>query len=111
MFIENSRFQPGELINLKLVNGDEIVGRLVDIKNGRHELNRPCIVITTNEGLGVLQAMFGLDPDAENLTYKEEHIVTMCHTHPKMAEHYNAVLAKDEDAMKSVHEDTTVVSE
>ena len=111
MLIENSRFHPTELINLKLVNGDEIVGRLVNIENGRYELNRPCIVITTNEGLGVLQAMFGLDPDAENLEYKEEHIVTMCHTHPKMADHYNAVLAKDAEIMKSTQEEQTVTSE
>lgn len=106
MFIENSRFQPAELINLKLVNGDEIVGRLVNIENGRYTMNRPCIVITTSEGLGVLQAMFGLDPDAENLVYKEEHIVTMCHTHPKMAEHYTAVLDKDEKEMQSRNQST-----
>lgn len=110
MLIEKSKFLSTELINLKLVNGDEIVGRLVDFSDGVYEINKPCIVITTNEGLGVLQAMFGLDPDAENLFYRDQHIVSMCHTHPKMAEHYESVLAKDEAVQKNTDQGSSISS-
>jgi hypothetical protein len=88
MLIERSKIQVGEIINLKLVSGDEIVGELVDHSNNLYELRKPCIVVTSSDGIGLIQAMFGLDPDVENLSYKENHIITACHTHERMRDHY-----------------------
>lgn len=98
MLIEHTKYRPGDIVNFKLVSGDEIVGKLVQIGNASYELNRPCVVVTSPDGLGILQAMFGLDPDAENLTYRDQHIISMCRTHPKMEEHYVSVLHRDDEA-------------
>jgi len=98
MLIERSRFTVDDIISLKLINGDEIVGRLVKEENGVYEINKPCIVLTTPEGIGVLQAMFGLDPDRDNLNYREQHIITSCLTHDKLRDHYVRVLIDGEDS-------------
>lgn len=91
MLIEKSRFQLGDVVNLKLVSGDEIVGELTNTESGNYELRRPCLVVTTNEGIALIQSMFGLDPDKENLVYRDQHIITVCHTHDKMREHYETI--------------------
>lgn len=96
MLIERSRFAVDDIISFKLINGDEVVGKLVHEENGVYEINRPCIVLTTPEGIGVLQAMFGLDPDRDNLSYRDQHIITMCPTHDKLREHYIKVLIDGE---------------
>jgi hypothetical protein len=96
MLIERSKYSVNDVISFKLVNGDEIVGRLVKQDGESYEINKPCVVLTTPEGIGVLQAMFGLDPDRDNLHYRDQHIVSMCPTHDKLKEHYIGVLEQGE---------------
>jgi translation initiation factor IF-1 len=91
MLIKKNNLSTGDVINIKLISGDEIIGELVDQDDSHYELKKPCIVVTSTEGIGLLQAMFGLDPDKENLVYKNNHVITMCHAHEKMREHYITV--------------------
>lgn len=88
MLVSKSKYQNGDIINLKLLSGDEVVGELVSQDNMSYEIKNPCIVVTSPDGIGLIQAMFGLDPDYENLSYHDQHIVTMCKTHQKMRDHY-----------------------
>ncbi len=97
MLIERSKLKADDIISLKLINGDEVVGKLVSHVNDVYELNKPCIVLTTPEGIGVLQAMFGLDPDRDNLHYRDQHVVAMCPTHERLKEHYVKVLEDGEN--------------
>lgn len=92
MLVEKLKYAPGDIINLKLISGDEVVGELVNTEGGHYELRRPCIVVTSPEGIGLLQAMFGLDADLENLLYRDQHVITVCRTHEKMREHYVTVV-------------------
>jgi len=91
MLVENSKYQPGDIINLKLLSGDEVCGQVVVADSDHVELKKPCIVVTSPDGIGLLQAMFGLDPDSENLSYRDQHIITRCRTHERMREHYLSV--------------------
>lgn len=94
MLIEKvkNKYSAGDILSFKTVTGDEIVGQIVEIVNGDYEINKPCIVVTSPEGIGLIQAMFGLDPDLENLVLRDQHIVTMCRTHEKMRDHYISVV-------------------
>jgi hypothetical protein len=94
MLIENSKntYQVDEIVSFKTVSGDEVLGRLVSSVDGAYELNKPCLVVTSPEGIGLIQAMFGLDPDLENLTIRDQHVITMCRTHEKMRDHYVKVV-------------------
>lgn len=94
MLIEKtkSKYNVGDLVSFKTVTGDEICGVLISTDNQSYELNKPCIVITSPDGIGLIQAMFGLDPDKENLVLRDQHVVTMCMTHDRMREHYFTVV-------------------
>lgn len=83
-----SKYTVGDVLSFKTVAGDEVVGLVETFGDGFYELNKPCIVVTSPEGIGLIQAMFGLDPDLENLTLRDQHVITMCRTHEKMREHY-----------------------
>ena len=98
MLIEKAKqkYENDEIISFKTVVGDEVVGRLVSVEDGNYELNKPCIVVTSPEGIGLIQAMFGLDPDLENLVLRDQHIITMCRTHEKMRDHYISVVTAQE---------------
>jgi len=91
MLIEKSKYKPGDVINLKLFSGDEVVGELITVSEHHYELKKPCIVVTSPDGIGLIQAMFGLDPDLENLVYQRQHCITECRTHEKMRDHYVTV--------------------
>jgi hypothetical protein len=102
MLVEKNKYELGEVLSFKTVTGDEIVGTLVSIENGlngkglngndkRYTLHKPCIVITSAEGIGLIQAMFGLDPDLENLTLRDQHVIFICRTHTQMKIHYISV--------------------
>ncbi len=96
MLVQQSRYNIGDIINLKLVSGDEVCGQLIGTDGREYELRCPCIVVTTPEGVGLLRAMFGHDPDFENIRYRDQHIISMCKTHQKMAEHWQAVTREEE---------------
>lgn len=88
MLVSKSKFNIGEVVSLKLLSGDEVVGELVSREHDIYEIKKPCIVVTSPDGIGLIQAMFGLDPDSETLTYRDQHVITTCRTHEKMRDHY-----------------------
>jgi hypothetical protein len=94
MLIENSKnaYQVDEIVSFKTVSGDEVLGRLVSSANGAYEINKPCLVVTSPEGIGLIQAMFGLDPELENISIRDQHVISMCRTHEKMRDHYIKVV-------------------
>lgn len=92
MLVKKFKYEVDEIVSFKMVSGDEVLGKLVSAENGEYELNKPCLVVTTPEGIGLIQAMFGLDPDLENLTIRDQHVMSTCRTHEKMRDHYIAVV-------------------
>jgi hypothetical protein len=88
MLLTKSKYINGDIINLKLISGDEVVGELVAQDQQVYEIKKPCIVVTSPDGIGLIQAMFGLDPDSETLSYRDQHVITTCKTHEKMRDHY-----------------------
>ena len=88
----SSGYEIGEVVSFKTVSGDEICGQLASVTNDSYEVSKPCIVVTSPEGIGLIQAMFGLDPENENINIRDQHVITMCHTHPGMRDHYMTVV-------------------
>lgn len=95
MLIEKQKYVVGEIVSFKTVTGDEVLGTLVEFTDKEYTINKPCIVVTSPDGIGLLQAMFGLDPDKENLVLRDLHVVFKCHTHDKMKEHYLTVTSAE----------------
>jgi len=89
MLVNSSQlFNVGDIVGFKMISGDEIVGKIVSATDTSYELNKPWIVVTSADGVGLMPAMFSLDPDTTNLTIKEMHVIAKCKAHEKMHDHY-----------------------
>jgi hypothetical protein len=47
----------GDILCFKLVTGEEIVGKLVEKTDEGYVLSRPCTVIPSQQGLGLMQTL------------------------------------------------------
>ena len=70
----NKGYQAGDIVCFKLVTGDEVVAKIVTSGTGGFEINRPCTVIPSQQGLGLMQSLISADINT-NVTLKLEHIL------------------------------------
>jgi len=67
-------YQAGDVVVFKTVTGDEIVAKIVETLGDGFLVNRPCTVIPSPQGLGLMQSMISADINT-NVTLKSEHII------------------------------------
>jgi hypothetical protein len=67
-------YQAGDVVVFKTVTGDEIVAKIVETLSDGFLVNRPCTVIPSPQGLGLMQSMISADINT-NVTLKSEHII------------------------------------
>jgi hypothetical protein len=65
----------GDTVSIKLISGEEIIGRLDDDTTEYIKLNRPKSVSIGAQGLGMMPFMFLGGSD--NVTIKHNHIIVM----------------------------------
>ena len=57
MLIQKSTYDEGDIISLKIVNGDEIVAKVISDTDNEFKLDRPCTVIPSQQGIGLIQSL------------------------------------------------------
>jgi hypothetical protein len=68
----NKGFTQGDVVSLKLTNGDELIARFEEEANGVVKINRPLALTMSGQGLGMIPWMF-LGSD-DTVTLKKDHI-------------------------------------
>ena len=74
MLINKTNYAVGEIVAFKLVNGDEIVAKIVDQTGFGWTIHKPCTVMPSNQGLGLIQSLFSADIN-KNVELKAEHVM------------------------------------
>lgn len=87
MLINKSSYSPGDIIGLKLVNGDEVIAKLSERTDTHWALERPCVVVGGAKGIGLIQAMFSLDSE-KSISVRDEHVMMTCECVAQMRDHY-----------------------
>lgn len=87
MLLNKSKHSVGDVIGLKLVNGDEIIAKLVEVNDEHYLLDRPCSIVGGPKGIGLIQAMFSLDPD-KSISIHEKHVMMTCEAVAQIRDHY-----------------------
>jgi hypothetical protein len=67
-------YQSGDIVCFKIVNGDELVAKLVEETADGFVVNRPCIIIPSQQGIGLMQSLISADINT-NVTLKNQHVV------------------------------------
>lgn len=67
-------YSVNDVVCFKLVTGDEIVAKIVEETSDGFVVNRPCTVIPSQQGLGLMQSLISADINT-NIMLNKTHIV------------------------------------
>lgn len=83
----NKGYEAGEIACFKLVNGDEIVAKVVESHIMGWTVSRPCTVIPSPQGLGLVQSLFSADIN-KDIEIKKEHVMLHAPVIKQLEDHY-----------------------
>ena len=73
MLLQKS-YATGDIVCFKILNGDEIVAKLVEDTTDKFVISRPCTVIPSQQGLGLMQSLISGDINT-NITLLKSHVM------------------------------------
>lgn len=86
--IKSTVYNPGDIISLRLISGEEVIGRFVRLEIDSYVITKPMEIGVTPQGqVGMSQIMISVSPDEEFPIYKTA-ITTHCKTGKEMANGY-----------------------
>jgi hypothetical protein len=56
--LQSNAYAKDAIVSFKLVNGDEIVAKIVEESHDGFTLSKPCTVMPSQQGLGLMQSLF-----------------------------------------------------
>ena len=78
--------QKGDIVTIKLVNGDEIVAELLETNSDSWTVKRPCTVIPSPQGIGLMQSLF--TGQLEKVSIKTMHMIMSSKSVDEIVKHY-----------------------
>ena len=85
--LQSKKYDTGSIVCFKIVNGDEIVAKIVEETGESYTLSRPCTVVPSPQGLGLMQSLFSADINT-NITLNKMHIIMHSPVVDKLEAHY-----------------------
>ena len=70
----NKGYSAGDIVCFKLVNGDEAVAKIVEDNTDTFVVAKPCTVVPSQRGLGLIQSMFSAELNS-NITLNKNHVM------------------------------------
>lgn len=86
MLIEKTSFDVNDVVTLKLIGGDEILGKLVSMDNG-YTISKPLLVMMAQQGFGLMPYILTANPD-KNVTIDKSHVITITKTLEAVSKEY-----------------------
>jgi len=97
----NKGYEAGDIVCFKIVTGDEIIAKLVSEGSAGFVVSRPCTVIPSPQGLGLMQSLISADINT-NVTLKNEHILMHGPVIKDIENHYIRTTTGIEPASKGI---------
>ena len=85
--LEKQGYNKDAIVSFKLVNGDEIVAKVVAEDSNSFTISKPCTVMPSQQGIGLLQSIFTSDLN-KNISLAKSHVMMHAPTMDKMENHY-----------------------
>lgn len=86
MLIQKS-YNEGDIVSFKLVNGDEVIAKLVRTEPSKFVVNKPCTVVPSPQGIGLMQSLFCGDINTD-IDLRHDHILMHSLVIKEMQDHY-----------------------
>jgi hypothetical protein len=94
----NNDFNNGDVISIKLANGDELIAKCIDANEGHVKIERPMVLTINDEGFAMLPWMvLGV---SERIVLRREHILALVASKQDSAEQYLQHANKSSDEIE-----------
>ncbi len=87
MLVQNQTIASGDVVSFKMVNGDEVVAKVLDITDEGWQVASPCTVMPSQQGLGLMQSLFSAKEDCKVFINKQ-HVMFFAESLEQMRVHY-----------------------
>lgn len=85
--IIDTPYKVSDIVTLKVLGGDEVIGRLTAIEDGYVTINKPQVVMMGQQGFGLVPYIMTAGPDVK-VDFKSEHIFSLIKTYEPVAKEY-----------------------
>lgn len=86
MLVTN-KYDKDTIVSFKLVNGDEIVAKIVDEDDTTFTISKPTTVMPSQQGLGLMQSLFTSDLN-KTIKLNKSHVMLHAPTIKDVENHY-----------------------
>jgi len=100
----SKNYDAGTIVSMKLVNGDELVAKLVAETADTYTVIGPMTVIPTQKGVQLMQSMFTVEPDQE-FSISKQHIMLSRASADPVADHYRELTT----GIKTVRNESRII--
>lgn len=83
----SKKYNANDIVCFKLVNGDETIAKIVEETGDTFVVSRPCTVVPSPQGLGLMQSLFSADINT-NITLNKQHVIMHSPVVDKLESHY-----------------------
>lgn len=83
----NQRYTSGDVVSFKMVNGDELVAKVVEETDTGFSVSSPCTVMPSQQGIGLIQSLFSADQNAK-VFLSRQHVMFHAESLEQMKAHY-----------------------
>lgn len=87
MLISTKRYDEGDIVTFKVVNGDEIVAKIKHDTNDEFVVTRPCTVLPGPKGIGLVQSLFTSDSETA-IHLDRKHVIMHAPSVKQVADYY-----------------------
>jgi hypothetical protein len=87
MLFNKQKFAAGDIVTIKLLTGDEIMGKFVEDSMSSITLDRPLMLAMTQKGPAMSPVLMTVNPDAK-LTFNTQTVMVMAETDQEIGKQY-----------------------
>ncbi len=87
MLLEKTRYDENDIVTLKLISGEEIIGRFINETAQEITLEKPLMLAMSQKGIGMAPVLMTVNPDTK-LKFNKTAIVVMAHSDDEIGKQY-----------------------
>lgn len=87
MLFENSKFDENDVISIKLISGEEVIGKFINDSNDTVTLDRPLMLAMSQKGIGMAPVLMTVNPDSK-LKFTKSAVIVMAKSDDEIAKQY-----------------------
>ena len=87
MLVSNQKYASGDVVSFKMVNGDEVIAKVLEENAEGWQVASPCTVMPAQQGLGLMQSLFSAKDDVK-VFLNRTHIMFHAESLEQMRVHY-----------------------